>query len=208
MKIFLKGDARTWLKAFEAKEGKHVPPRNVTLDRLKEALLEAFQPIEDASVLWEELQELKQGHGQSVDDYVHMLTCLWDHWCISLRNEVPPLFLKKDLFMAGLLPSLQLKVESKKLKSFDDAVQIAKDKEWKLQRLRELGMCAGEEVLHSNNVQVNFAKDATCDVVLCEPLRAKQVTRGMYYVPSKFFLVMPKIASKKKDKKVHRVGVS
>ena len=55
LKIFLKGDARTWLKAFEAKEGKHVPPRNVTLDRLKEALLEAFQPIEDASVLWEEL---------------------------------------------------------------------------------------------------------------------------------------------------------
>ena len=59
LKIFLKGDARTWLKAFEAKEGKHGPPRIVTLDRLKEALLEAFQPIEDASMLWEEFQELK-----------------------------------------------------------------------------------------------------------------------------------------------------
>ena len=59
LKIFLKGDARTWLKEFEAKEGKQVPPRVVTLDKLKEALLEAFQPIEDANVLWKELEELK-----------------------------------------------------------------------------------------------------------------------------------------------------
>ena len=102
LQIFLKGDAQTGLKAFEAKEGKQVPPRVVTLDML----LEAFQPIEDASLLWKELQELKQGHEQSVDDYVHTLTRLWDRWCISLRNEIPPVFLKKDLFMAGLLPSL------------------------------------------------------------------------------------------------------
>ena len=60
-------------------------------------------------------------------------------------------------------------------------------------------------MLHSSNVQVNFVKDATCDVVLCEPLRAKQVTRGMYYVPSNFFPMMPKIESKKEDKEVEEL---
>ena len=42
LKIFLKGDARTWLKAFEAKAGKQVPPRVVTLDRFKGSTIRSF----------------------------------------------------------------------------------------------------------------------------------------------------------------------
>ena len=59
LRIFLKGDAKDWLKSFEVKEAKAVPPRFLTLDTLTEAFLERFQQVEDSSVLWQQLSDLR-----------------------------------------------------------------------------------------------------------------------------------------------------
>ena len=140
LRIFLKGDAKDWLKSFEAKEAKAVPPRFLTLDRLTKAFLERFQQVEDSSVLWQQLSELRQERRQDVDDFLHVFIGLWDHWCFSLSSEAPPNFAKKGLFMNGLLPALKIKVEGKNPKTFEDALRIARDKEWKRKKMAELGV--------------------------------------------------------------------
>ena len=48
--------------------------------------------------------------------------------------------MKKDHFMIGLKASLCLRVELKKPRSYEDAIEIAKRKEWKLFRMSQLGM--------------------------------------------------------------------
>lgn len=81
---------------FEAKEAKVVPPSVLTLNRLTEVFLERFQQVEDPSVLWQELNNLRQGQEQAVDEYVQVFTGLWDKWRRTLKQEVPPLFVKKS----------------------------------------------------------------------------------------------------------------
>ena len=43
MQICIKGDARTWLKDFEARQQATQPPQVVTVEGLKEALKQEFQ---------------------------------------------------------------------------------------------------------------------------------------------------------------------
>ncbi|MCO5555554.1 hypothetical protein L7F22_009099 [Adiantum nelumboides] len=47
--------------------------------------------------------------------------------------------LKKDRFLASLRSGLRLKVELKQPRTFEEAVEFAKNKEWKAQRLSQLG---------------------------------------------------------------------
>ena len=65
---------------------------------------------------------------------------LWSLWCESLVPEVPPQMIKRDRFVAGLKPTLRLKVELKVFESFEDAVTVAREKEWKVKKLKQLGM--------------------------------------------------------------------
>ena len=51
-----------------------------------------------------------------------------------------PDMMKKDRFLVVLRESLRWRVELKKPRTFEDAVGVAKNKEWKLRRLNQLGM--------------------------------------------------------------------
>lgn len=104
VKICLKSDARVWLKDIEAQVVADEQQCVLTLDRLKKGLLEHFPKIDDPDVVWQELKAVKQGHGQSVDEFVQVFTGLWDRWCRTLKQEIPPMFVKKSLFIDGLLP--------------------------------------------------------------------------------------------------------
>ena len=47
-------------------------------------------------------------------------------------------------------------MELKKSKTFEGIVRIAKDKEWKLQRLKELGMCLEHEESATMDMHINY----------------------------------------------------
>ena len=65
---------------------------------------------------------------------------MWEQLCAALDREQPPTMMKKDLLVSGLKPTLQWKVELKKPKTYDKAINMAKNKEWKAQRMTQLGM--------------------------------------------------------------------
>ncbi|KAI5066806.1 hypothetical protein GOP47_0017334 [Adiantum capillus-veneris] len=115
----------------------------LSLDRFIEAFLERFQVVEDADAVWNELNALKQGSCQGVDAYVQGFADLWTRWCVALKDENPPCSLKKSSFVDGLSPWLQFEVELKTPESFEDAVCIAKHKEWRFKRLEEHGISTG-----------------------------------------------------------------
>ena len=48
--------------------------------------------------------------------------------------------MKKDQFMIGLRADLHLRVKLKKPRSYEEAVDAAKRKEWKLTMMRNMGM--------------------------------------------------------------------
>ena len=65
---------------------------------------------------------------------------LGEDLCIALDTEHPPQMIKKDRFIAGLKATLEWKVELKRPTNFDEAIDIANNKEWKMQRMTQLGM--------------------------------------------------------------------
>ena len=60
---------------------------------------------------------------------------IWDKLCRALGVDQRLAIMKKDNFIAGLKPSLRWKVELKKPLTYDEAVDVAKRKEWKVQKL-------------------------------------------------------------------------
>ena len=48
--------------------------------------------------------------------------------------------IKRDQFVAGLKPTLRLKVELKNVDNFEDVIKVAKEKEWNSKRLTQLGV--------------------------------------------------------------------
>ena len=61
---------------------------------------------------------------------------LWESLCKALQPHVaPPHMMKKDILLASLQDGLHWRVEFKKPMSFKDALEVAKNKEWKLQRM-------------------------------------------------------------------------
>ncbi|MCO5606142.1 hypothetical protein L7F22_060329 [Adiantum nelumboides] len=85
------------------------------------------------------IQSLVQGESQTIEDFVKEFNELWTKWYISLGVEIPPSMLKKDRFLASLRSGLCLKVELKQPRTFEEVVELAKNKEWKSQRLSQLG---------------------------------------------------------------------
>ena len=51
-----------------------------------------------------------------------------------------PDMMENDRFLASLRESLPSRVELKEPQTFEDVVEVAKNKEWKLRRLIQLGM--------------------------------------------------------------------
>ena len=76
--------------------------------------------------MWQEIQSLVQGVSQPIDDYIKKFSSLWDDMCKALRPQVPPPdMMKKDRFLAGLKNTLRWRVELKKPRSYEEAIEIA-----------------------------------------------------------------------------------
>lgn len=143
----LKGDARSWLKRYQAPFQQAQPPQEITYEGVKQAFIERFpRKVEDPDKVWHSIQSLVQGEDQSVDALLKQFNELWERWCVALGDENPPAMLKKDRFLGSLKASLRLKVELKQPRSFDEAVEMAKNKEWKMQRLNQLGITVDPKV--------------------------------------------------------------
>ena len=85
-------------------------------------------------------KDLIQSNTEIVDVYVKKFSVMWEQLCTALDPEQPPAMMKKDRFVAGLKPTLRWKVELKKPRTYDEAEDMAKNKEWKAQRMTQLGM--------------------------------------------------------------------
>ncbi|MCO5551487.1 hypothetical protein L7F22_004991 [Adiantum nelumboides] len=125
-RLCLQDGARLWCDDFGAQS------RDVCYDAVKEAFLGHYKHVEDASDVWHQLEACLQKEDECVDAYAWWFSQLWNRWCIALRGQVPPFMLKKYHFVVGLRGVLKLKVERKRPQNYEDALRIAKDKEWKL----------------------------------------------------------------------------
>ncbi|MCO5611980.1 hypothetical protein L7F22_066240 [Adiantum nelumboides] len=125
-RLCLQDGARLWFDDFGAQSS------DVCYDAVKEAFLAHYKHVEDASDVWHQLEACLQKEDECVDVYAWRFSQLWNRWCIALRGQVPPFMLKKHHFVADLRGVLKLKVECKRPQNYEDALRIAKDKEWKL----------------------------------------------------------------------------
>ena len=65
-----------------------------------------------------------------MESYIKKFAMLWESLCKALRPQVaPPDMMKKDRFLAGLQDGLRWRVELKKHRNFEDALEVAKNKE-------------------------------------------------------------------------------
>ncbi|MCO5557161.1 hypothetical protein L7F22_010720 [Adiantum nelumboides] len=125
-KLCLQDGARLWFDDFGAQS------RDVCYDAVKEAFLAHYKHVEDASDVWHQLEACLQKEDECVDVYAWRFSQLWNRWCVALRGQIPPFMLKKHHFVVDLRGVLKLKVECKRPQNYEDALRIAKDKEWKL----------------------------------------------------------------------------
>ena len=80
----LKGDARTWSKTHEEGLQRAEPVVPLTWDNLRQALATQFAKVEDANKVGHEIQGLRQGEAESVDDYGRKFSLLWERLCKAL----------------------------------------------------------------------------------------------------------------------------
>lgn len=100
------------------------------------------------------VKTLQQGSTQVVENFVKQFEEVWEQLCMALLPEQPPSMMKKDSFIASLKPALRLKVELKKPGNFEEAVKVAKNKEWKAQRLTQLGVGTPEDRLEMKRMEI------------------------------------------------------
>ena len=84
--------------------------------------------------LWQKLTGLQQDNLASYSAYEAQFLKLWTEWEASLNEgERAPNFLQKERFLAGLNALLQEKVRAKFPETFEEARQVARAKDRKLQ---------------------------------------------------------------------------
>ena len=110
-------------------------PLPLNLEYLKHALKEEFVKEVDPEKVWLDVQETIQKEENLVGEYIQIFPSLWEDLYRALHPQVPPKMMKKDCFMIGLKTSLCLRVELKKLRSYEDSRDVAKRKEWKLAKM-------------------------------------------------------------------------
>ena len=121
------------------------------------------------------MQELKHQDNEPVESYIKKFAMLWESLCKALQPQGAPLdMMKKDRFLAGLQDGLRWRVELKKPRSFKDVLEVAKNKEWKLKRMNQLGVETLQrrvEVRPVNPMQGHVPKDVQhATMVLVSPL--------------------------------------
>ncbi|MCO5567846.1 hypothetical protein L7F22_021542 [Adiantum nelumboides] len=141
LQICLKSDAGVWSKAFERELSVADPPVRLSWDNLRHGLKVEFVKIEDLDKVWQEVQGLVQREGEPVDAYICKFSMAWERMCKALAPHVPPPdMMKKDRFLAGFWENIRWRVELKKPRTYEDALEVARNKEWKLRRMTQLGV--------------------------------------------------------------------
>ena len=128
------------MKSYKVRLQYAQPPVALVLDNLKEALVEEFVKEEDPEKLWQEVKAVIQREGEPVGDYIDRFSSLWEDLSKALQPQVLPKMMKRDQFLIGLRANLRLRVELKKPRSYEEAMEIAKRKEWKLSMMSRMGV--------------------------------------------------------------------
>ena len=125
--LVLRDEAKTWFQDL---------PRNRKSDweTLRETFVTKYAISNNPEKLWQKLSELQQVLIGSYPAYKAQFMKLWMEWEASFpEGERAPNFIQKERFLAGLPPSLQEKVNGKFPEDFEEAMQIARLKDQKLQ---------------------------------------------------------------------------
>ncbi|MCO5550928.1 hypothetical protein L7F22_004422 [Adiantum nelumboides] len=125
--LVLKDSAKNWFQNLE-------PGRKTNWETLKETFLSKYGGLDNPEHLWHRISSLHQTTSRTYLTYESQFLRLWAEWEASLaEGERAPNFLKKEKFLAGLFPGLQEKVKGKFPKTFEEALQIARVKDQKLE---------------------------------------------------------------------------
>ncbi|MCO5571744.1 hypothetical protein L7F22_025492 [Adiantum nelumboides] len=117
--LVLKDSAKNWFQNLE-------PGRKTNWETLKETFLSKYGG--------HRISSLHQATSRTYLTYESQFLRLWAEWEASLaEGERAPNFLKKEKFLAGLFPDLQEKVKGKFPETFEEALQIARVKDRKLE---------------------------------------------------------------------------
>ncbi|MCO5560994.1 hypothetical protein L7F22_014614 [Adiantum nelumboides] len=125
--LVLKDSAKNWFQNLE-------PGRKSNWETSKETFLSKYGGLDNPEHLWHRISSLHQATSRTYLTYESQFLRLWAEWEASLaEGERAPNFLKKEKFLAGLFPDLQEKVKGKFLETFEEALQIARVKDRKLE---------------------------------------------------------------------------
>ncbi|MCO5596795.1 hypothetical protein L7F22_050865 [Adiantum nelumboides] len=125
--LVLKDSAKNWFQNLE-------PGRKTNWETLKETFLSKYGGLDNPEHLWHRISSLHQATSRTYLTYESQFLRLWAEWEASLaEGERAPNFLKKEKFLAGLFPDLQEKVKGKFPETFEEAFQIARVKDQKLE---------------------------------------------------------------------------
>ncbi|MCO5563653.1 hypothetical protein L7F22_017300 [Adiantum nelumboides] len=123
----LKDLAKNWFQNLK-------PGRKTNWETLKETFLSKYGGLDNPEHLWHRISSLHQATSRTYLTYESQFLRLWAEWEASLyEGERAPNFLKKEKFLAGLFPDLQEKVKGKFPETFEEALQIARVKDQKLE---------------------------------------------------------------------------
>ncbi|MCO5573994.1 hypothetical protein L7F22_027772 [Adiantum nelumboides] len=125
--LVLKDSAKNWFQNLE-------PGRKTNWETLKETFLSKYGELDNPEHLWHRISSLHQATSRTYLTYESQFLRLWAEWEASLAEGERALnFLKKEKFLAGLFPDLQEKVKGKFPETFEEALQIARVKDRKLE---------------------------------------------------------------------------
>ncbi|MCO5552684.1 hypothetical protein L7F22_006201 [Adiantum nelumboides] len=125
--LVLKDSAKNWFQNLE-------PGRKTNWETLKETFLSKYGGLDNPEHLWHRISSLHQATSRTYLTYKSQFLRLWAEWEASLaEGERAPNFLKKEKFLAGLFSDLQEKIKGKFPETFEEALQIARVKDQKLE---------------------------------------------------------------------------
>lgn len=134
--LVIKGEVRTWFNSL-------VDEQKGTWEALKGEFLQRLGAGETPEKLWEQLSELRQSSLYDYTTYEARFQDLWAHWTASLRGgEGAPNFVKKDKFLSRLYSSLCEKVRGRFPATFEEAVDIAREKDRKIRYQHQVSQVA------------------------------------------------------------------
>lgn len=147
-RVVLRKDADVWFRSLPiGTQG--------DLDAIFEAFQTQYGQAPNTQKLWKDITLLKQ---RGIDDYLSYrqeFLKLWTLWLRSLQNPGDGVeFLKKERFIAGLVPQLRLKVEAGEPATYQDAERRA------FQKYKKLKCLEGEASLRDEMVDARHEAQA------------------------------------------------